>query len=241
LNFTTDGTIVSYSDDPATATLIKAAHITELRTAINAVRSLAGQSSATWTHAGLATGDLIYADDVRDLRTALNSALVTLNIDVSNYTDNTITSYADDPLTATVFKAVHLRELRTRSTSGTGNSTSGGSTAGLTYVLSDLQELDQRILESELLSTGGTPVDDEVPGLSLAEILEIGTRLAWDKAKTSALCDILIDQAALSTDISRILDENGMTRLVRTFAPAGEVVSEMVRRYTTQWGLPHGS
>ncbi len=139
LNFTTDATIVSYAEDPATATTIKAAHITELRTAINAVRSLAGQSAGSWTHSGLAAGDLIYADDVRDLRSRLNDALVALNLQTSSYTDNTIVSYADDPLTATVFKAVHLRELRTRSTSGTGNSTSGGSNGGLHYVLSDIQ------------------------------------------------------------------------------------------------------
>jgi len=48
-------------------------------------------------------------------------------------------SYADDPLNATLVKAVHIREVRTRSTSGAGNSTSGGSSGGLHYVLSDLQ------------------------------------------------------------------------------------------------------
>jgi RHS repeat-associated protein len=148
LNFTTDATIVSYSENPATATEIKAAHITQLRTAINAVRSLAGQSSGTWTHTGLAAGDYIYADDVRDLRSQLNDALVALAIQTSNYTDNTLTSYADAPLNATVFKAVHIRELRTRSTSGAGNSTSGGSSGGLNYVLSDLQGTARAVMNN---------------------------------------------------------------------------------------------
>jgi hypothetical protein len=69
----------------------------------------------------------------------LNDALTALNIQTSNYTDNTIVSFADDPMNATAVKAVHVRELRTRATSGAGNSTSGGSSGGLMYVLSDLQ------------------------------------------------------------------------------------------------------
>jgi RHS repeat-associated protein len=163
LNFTTDATIVSYSDNPATATSIKAAHITELRTAINAVRSLAGQSSATWTHSGLASGDLIYADDVRDLRARLNDALVALNIQTSNYTDNTIVSYADDPLTATTVKAVHIRELRTRATSGSGNSTSGGGSGGLKYVLSDIQGTTRAVMNNNGSSSAIIARHDYLP------------------------------------------------------------------------------
>ena len=37
-----------------------------------------------------------------------------------------------------------------------------------------------------------------------------------------------------------IIDEDGVMRIIRTFAPAGEIISDLVRRYTTQWGLPHG-
>lgn len=97
-------------------------------------------------------------------------------------------------------------------------------------------ELDQRILESEIL---GDPTVRSIRfGLTLVEIFEIGKRFGWDRPRTSALCDILIDQAAVSTDVIAIEDPAGIARMVRTFAPAGEVVSEMVRRYSTQWGLP---
>jgi RHS repeat-associated protein len=164
LNFTTDATIVSYSENPATATSIKAAHITELRTAINAVRSLAGEGSGSWTHTTLTPqSSLIYADDVRDLRSALNDALVALNIQTSNYTDNTIVSYADDPLNATVFKAVHIRELRMRSTSGAGNSTSGGSSGGLKYVLSDLQGTTRAVMNNNGSSSAIVARHDYLP------------------------------------------------------------------------------
>jgi RHS repeat-associated protein len=164
LNFTTDATIVSYSESPSTATTIKAAHITELRTAINAVRSLAGQSGGSWTHTTLtAQSSLIYADDVRDLRSALNDALVALNIQTSNYTDNTIISYADDPLNAMTVKAVHIRELRTRATSGSGASGTGGSSGGLKYVLSDLQGTTRAVMNNNGSSSAVVVRHDYLP------------------------------------------------------------------------------
>lgn len=105
-----------------------------------------------------------------------------------------------------------------------------------------LHELDQRRLEKELLRDGSTDDQetDHFCGLRADEIFKLGERMRWGKARTSTLCDILIDQAALSTDISSSEDKDGIMRIVRTFAPAGEVVSEMVRRYSTQWGLPYG-
>jgi hypothetical protein len=103
-------------------------------------------------------------------------------------------------------------------------------------------QLDQRILEEDLLAVDRCDSGQScyLPGLRLGEIFRIGERMNWDKARVSTLCDILIDQAALSTDVALLTDENGAERTVRIFAPAGEVVSEMVRRYTTQWGLPNG-
>jgi hypothetical protein len=103
-------------------------------------------------------------------------------------------------------------------------------------------QLDQRVLEAELLTYEGDESSSprHLPGLRLREIFSIGERMNWDRAKVSTLCDILIDQAALSTDVSLVKGRDGVERQVRTFAPAGEVISEMVRRYTTQWGLPHG-
>ncbi len=91
VSFPTDPTITSIVDDPTgvNVTKVKAAHITELRSAVNAVRSLAGLSAATWTNPTLTAGvTLISADDVRDLRSKLDEALVALAIQTSSYTDS---------------------------------------------------------------------------------------------------------------------------------------------------------
>lgn len=137
------------------------------------MRSLAGQSSATWTNPTLtAQSSVISADDVRDLRNRLNDALVALNIQTSAYTDNTIVSYADDPLNATTVKAVHIRELRTRATSGAGNSTSGGSSGGLKYVLSDLQGTTPAVMNNNGSSSAIVARHDYLPfGEELSSVI----------------------------------------------------------------------
>jgi RHS repeat-associated protein len=137
LNFPTDSTITGIIDDPtgANVTKVKAAHITELRTAVNAVRSLAGQSSASWTYPNLTAGDTIHADDVRDLRVKLDEALVALAIQTSSYTDSTLATGAN----GTLIKKAHVTEPRQRSTSGAGAAGSGGTIGGLKYVLQDIQ------------------------------------------------------------------------------------------------------
>src|SRR5207248_2409414 len=53
-----------------------------------------------------------------------------------------------DPLNATTIKAAHTRELRTRATSGAGNSSSGGSSSGLKYVLPDLQGTTRAVMNN---------------------------------------------------------------------------------------------
>lgn len=116
LNFTTDPTITTIVDDPsgATVTSVKAAHITELRTAVNAVRSLAGLGNATWTHASIAAGNTIYKEDVSDLRTKLNDALTVLGV-------RTVT-YVDDPLAGspngTLIRGAQIKQIRQCTTSG---------------------------------------------------------------------------------------------------------------------------
>lgn len=117
----TDSTIITTVEDPtgATVTTIKAAHITELRSAVNAVRSLAGLSAATWTNATLTSGvTAIKADDVRDLRTKLDEALTALGIQTSPYTDATLATGQN----GTLVKRAHIAELRQRITSGSGGS-----------------------------------------------------------------------------------------------------------------------
>src|SRR5205823_5743250 len=107
----------------------KVAHITELRTEVDAVRSLAGLPAATWTFTNLVT---IHVEDVRDLRLRLGEALTQLGIQLPTYTDQILKGFIEDPLNATPIKAAHIRELRLASTSGSG--TAAGSGGGATNV-----------------------------------------------------------------------------------------------------------
>jgi RHS repeat-associated protein len=156
LNFTTDATICAASDSPCgELTTIKHEHITELRAAVNAVRSLANLSSISTPNP--ATGDLIYGTNVTDLRSELNDALVALNITTSSYTDNTITA------TVTLIKAVHIRELRTRATSGAGDTSSGGTSGGLKYVLNDIQGSTRAVMNNNGSSSAVVARHDYLP------------------------------------------------------------------------------
>jgi len=120
VSFSTDPTIYSYTDSPSSATVVKAAHITELRTAVNAVRSLAGQSGGGWTHTGLAAGDYIYAADVNDLRSELHAALLALGLYDATYADPTLATGAS----GTLIKKAHIVELRQHATGSSSNSKS---------------------------------------------------------------------------------------------------------------------
>jgi Fibronectin type III domain len=107
-----DEPLVSYSEDHANATLIKAAHFTQLRAAINAVRHLVDPNATDfqWTTTNNTpapqVGGLIYASYLTDLRTNLDSALSALNLPPINYQHLTIT-----PQVSVVYK-VDLQELR---------------------------------------------------------------------------------------------------------------------------------
>jgi len=124
--FPTDSTICGSNDSPPCGdpTPIKHEHINELRNAINAVRLLAGDPAA-WVNQTVSAGDVIYKDDVQSLRDKLDESLQHLGIQTSAYADSTL---AGAP-SGTPIKAVHIRQLRDRATSGSGNSTSGGSGA----------------------------------------------------------------------------------------------------------------
>lgn len=137
VGFPTDPTITSIADDPTgvNVTKVKVAHITELRTAVNAVRTLAGKPGAQWINQALnATVTFISADDVRDLRANLDEALLALGIQTSNYDDQTLAGAPN----GTVIKKVHITQLRQRSTSGTGGA--GGSSPnqfGVQWLVTD--------------------------------------------------------------------------------------------------------
>jgi hypothetical protein len=97
-------TTMAFTDDPvvAGATPIRSVHITQLRTAVAAVRSLAGLPAAAWTP----SMTTVQGDHVAELRSALADARSTLSLSTLGWTDPVIT-----PATTTV-KASHVNELR---------------------------------------------------------------------------------------------------------------------------------
>ena len=116
LNFSTDATITTIADDAsgATVTVMKAAHINELRTAINAVRSLAGQSAASYTHSSIAAGDTIYKEDVSELRTKLDEALAALGLRASTWVDAALAGGSS----GTMIRGIHITQARQCATTG---------------------------------------------------------------------------------------------------------------------------
>lgn len=100
-------TTVIFTDDPLLVgtTAIKAAHITELRTAVDAVRTLASLAAGTYTDPTLTPAvTSVKSVHVTDLRTALDAARSALTL--SGLT------YADSLTSTTPIKASHLGELR---------------------------------------------------------------------------------------------------------------------------------
>lgn len=101
-------TTAVFTDDPLVAgtTLVKSAHLAELRTAVNAVRTLAGLGAGSYTDPTLTTGvTSVKAAHVNDLRTALNAARSALALSTLSYGE-TVTALS------TTVKPSHLSELR---------------------------------------------------------------------------------------------------------------------------------
>jgi len=98
-------TSIVLTDDPLAAgtTLVKAAHVTELRTACDAVRSLAGLGAFPFTDASPA---VIRRAHVVDLRAALDEARAALLMPALNYSDSTMT------IGVTPVRATHVTDLR---------------------------------------------------------------------------------------------------------------------------------
>jgi len=93
----------------ANGTPIRAAHVTELRTAVNAWRSLAGLSPVVWTDSTLTPKvTVVKKIHVDELRTRLDEAFMKLGCTSSSrtYTDPTLTPKV------TVIKNVHIDQLR---------------------------------------------------------------------------------------------------------------------------------
>lgn len=101
-------TTVIFTDDPLVVqtTSIKATHITQLRTAVNAVRSLASLGSGSYTDPSLTVNVTpARAAHINDLRTALAAAGTILTLPALSFGE-TITA------TTTRVKASHVEELR---------------------------------------------------------------------------------------------------------------------------------
>lgn len=98
-------TTIFFTDDPLVpgVTVVKAIHLTELRTAVNAVRAAAGLAAYAWTDSS-PTGVPIKAIHINELRTAITQALTAIGKGTA-FTDPTLT--AGMPI-----KAVHFQELR---------------------------------------------------------------------------------------------------------------------------------
>jgi hypothetical protein len=100
----------SFTNDPlvVSVTSIKAAHITEVRQAVNALRATAGLTASTFTDPVLSSSIKVKAIHLQELRTALSAARTSLGLPNASYTDPTLTAGT------TLVKAAHVQELRTR-------------------------------------------------------------------------------------------------------------------------------
>lgn len=101
-------TTVIFTDDPLVAgtTVMKATHITQLRTAVNAVRTLASLGGGTYTDPTVTAGvTAVKAAHINDLRTAIDAARSALTLSALSYGETVTAS-------VTSVKASHLTELR---------------------------------------------------------------------------------------------------------------------------------
>lgn len=99
-----------FTDDPLVpgVTIIKAVHITELRTTVNQVRSRASLAAANWAES-VSPGGFIKAAHIVELRTRLDEARAALGLSAASYTDPALSA-------GNTVKAAHVQELRQRVT-----------------------------------------------------------------------------------------------------------------------------
>lgn len=99
-------TTVIYTNDPLSSSVtVQAVHLTQLRTAVNAVRVLAGQGTFSFTDAA-PTGVKIKSLHVTQLRTNLDGALTALTLPTSAYTNSAAAG--------TLVRAIDFQEIRNR-------------------------------------------------------------------------------------------------------------------------------
>lgn len=103
------------------ATVAKAAHVNDLRTAVAGVRRAALLPAVTWAETASSGVTVIRASHVQELRAKLEEARTALGLTTPAYTDATLQTGAN----GTLVKRVHFEELRSRSVSGSGVTGSG--------------------------------------------------------------------------------------------------------------------
>jgi hypothetical protein len=98
-----------FTDDTLTSgqTMMRAVHITELRTRIEARRSAAGLGSFSYTDATLSAGaTMVRAAHILELRTALTEVYAALSMTAPSFTDASLA------VGSTMIRAIHIQELR---------------------------------------------------------------------------------------------------------------------------------
>ena len=99
-------TTIVFTDPSISGVVAKGIHVTELRTAVNAMRAAALLSPQTFTDSSLPAGSYIRLVHITELRTALNAARSSLGLPAISYTDPTLTALSS------TMKAAHVTELR---------------------------------------------------------------------------------------------------------------------------------
>jgi hypothetical protein len=102
-------TTFTFTDDPLTSAcppIVKAVHITQLRTAINIARAAVGLSAFAFTDPSLAAGNTIKAIHITELRTAVTAVYTALGASAPTFTDPTLT------VGVTTVKGAHVTDLR---------------------------------------------------------------------------------------------------------------------------------
>lgn len=101
-------TTITFSDDPVVAgtNVVEAAHVTELRTAVNLVRATGSLTAASFTDPTLSSAINVKALHLDEIRTALAQARTALGLPALSLTDASLISGT------TNVKAAHVQELR---------------------------------------------------------------------------------------------------------------------------------
>jgi fibronectin type III domain protein len=101
-------TTALFTDDPLnTGVIVKAIHVTDLRTTINAMRAASGLSAYGWTDNTITAGQTtIRAAHMLDLRAALNEARSALDLPLQSFPSGSINAGS------TSIMALHVQEVR---------------------------------------------------------------------------------------------------------------------------------